>query len=58
LRAAFNSILAAGAVLLWAAPAYAAGGATLPEPSSISLLTLGLAGLFIGRRASTKRPKD
>ncbi|WP_229814059.1 PEP-CTERM sorting domain-containing protein [Novosphingobium colocasiae] len=43
--------------LLIAAPAHAAGGVVLPEPSSMLLFTLGTAGVVIGRKLSAKRPR-
>ncbi len=42
-------------LLLLAAPAHAAGGTPLPEPSNLALFGLGLAGLVIGRRMAAKR---
>jgi len=51
--------LPAALVLLTAAsPAWASGGIILPEPSGAFLLALGAAGVAIGRKFSTKRPKD
>ncbi|MBB4859575.1 hypothetical protein HNO88_002904 [Novosphingobium chloroacetimidivorans] len=42
-----------------AMPALAASGSVaLPEPSALLLLGLGVAGVAIGRRFSTKRPRD
>lgn len=55
---------------LWAIPALAAsqtaslvsrvaGGAiSIPEPSNLALLFIGVAGLIIGRRASRNRRRD
>ncbi len=51
-------ISVAGAVL-WvatASPALASGGFSIPEPTDITLLALGLAGLIIGRRGAKRRP--
>ena len=39
-------------------PAHAAGGIPLPEPSSMFLLGLGVAGVAIGRKLSSKRRED
>lgn len=40
-------------------PAFAAeGSVALPEPSALLLLGLGVAGVAIGRRFSSKRPRD
>ncbi len=58
------------AIGLWAAPALAAshtmalvsrvaGGAiSIPEPSNLALLIIGVAGLIIGRRASRNRGRS
>ena len=47
------------ALLLGAAsPALASGGFPIPEPTDITLLALGLAGLIIGRRGAKRPPKD
>lgn len=50
--------LAAFAVLFLASPAYAADSVTLTDPNAVTLLSLGLAGLLIGRRAAAKRNRD
>jgi len=42
-------------ILLVSAPAHAQGAFTLPDPSGLTLLSLGLAGLLLGRRAARKR---
>jgi len=40
-------------------PAFAQGGAImLPDPSGLTLLSLGLAGLLIGRRVARKRHEE
>ncbi|MEW9855707.1 PEP-CTERM sorting domain-containing protein [Novosphingobium sp. M1R2S20] len=45
--------------LLPVASAHAASGSIpLPEPSALVLLTLGIAGVAIGRKFSAKRPRD
>ena len=44
--------------LLGAAPAYAASSIALPEPGTLTLLTLGVAGLVIGRQAARKPPEN
>lgn len=44
--------------LLAAAPAHASGGTPLPEPSGLFLLSMGVAGVIIGRRLSSKRRED
>ena len=52
--------LPALALVLFAAdPALASGGGTpLPEPSGLLLLGLGIAGVAIGRRLSSRRERD
>jgi hypothetical protein len=40
-----------------AAPVWASGGMAIPEPTDLTLLALGLAGLIIGRRGA-KRPRQ
>jgi len=49
------NILFAAAILVQAAPAHAAGSFALPDPSGVTLFTLGVAGLLIGRRFAGKR---
>ncbi|MCJ2183741.1 PEP-CTERM sorting domain-containing protein [Novosphingobium sp. 1949] len=49
---------AAAAIFLPANAAFAQGGVTLPEPSGLLLLALGMAGVVIGRRFSRGRGKD
>lgn len=42
-----------------ASPAWAGTGSiALPEPSALLLLGMGIAGVAIGRRFSSKRPRD
>jgi hypothetical protein len=41
-----------------ASPAFADGGAQLPEGSNLTLFALGIAGVLIGRRASMGRKRD
>lgn len=44
---------------LLTSPAYAGTGSiALPEPSALLLLSMGVAGVAIGRRFSSKRPRD
>ncbi|EIZ78903.1 hypothetical protein WSK_2446 [Novosphingobium sp. Rr 2-17] len=55
----FRSIPALCAMLVVASPAYATGGGVpLPEPSSLFLLGMGVAGVALGRRFSRKKVED
>ena len=56
-KAAFHLSNALSA-LVAASPAWAAGSTPIPEPTDLTLLAMGLAGLIIGRRAAKKPPKD
>ncbi|WP_239026558.1 PEP-CTERM sorting domain-containing protein [Novosphingobium decolorationis] len=47
--------VAFGGALLGALPAHAADGVSLPEPSGLLLLGLGIAGVALGRRFSRGR---
>ena len=59
-RGLFTVVSAATFALLLgaASPALASGGFQIPEPTDITLLALGLAGLIIGRRGAKRPPKD
>lgn len=47
------------ATILIASPAHASGGGiVLPEPSSLFLLGMGVAGVALGRRFSKKKADD
>ncbi len=41
--------------ILVAAPAMAAGGIAIPEPSDLSLFALGVVGLLVGRHVAKRR---
>lgn len=41
-----------------AAPASASAGLPLPEPNSLFLLGVGVVGVIVGRRLSSKDPQD
>ena len=41
--------------ILAAAPAMAAGGVSIPEPSDLSLFALGVVGLLVGRHTAKRR---
>ena len=56
-KAAFQLSIALIA-LTAASPAWAGGSTPIPEPTDLTLLAMGLAGLIIGRRAAKKPPKD
>lgn len=58
MRIAIRSILALAISLLFAVPAYAANSTDVPEPGALTLLSLGVAGVLIGRRFSRKPPQD
>ena len=53
-----TAIIAAFLTAVLAVPAYAQGSVALPEPSAMLLLGMGVAGVAIGRRFSSKRPRD
>ena len=42
--------------LLVASPALASGAIAIPEPTDLTLLALGVAGLIIGRRGAKRPP--
>ena len=50
------------AMLLAASPLMAGVGAqaaeSIPEPSNIALLGLGMLGLILGRRGGRRKPRD
>ncbi len=56
-KAAFQLSIALIA-LTASSPAWAGGSTPIPEPTDLTLLAMGLAGLIIGRRAAKKPPKD
>ena len=56
-KAAFHLLVVLSA-LSAASPAWAGGSTPIPEPTDLTLLAMGLAGLIIGRRAAKKPPKD
>lgn len=56
-RTALNLAIAIG-LLAAATPGWAGGSTPIPEPTDVTLLAMGLAGLIIGRRAAKKPPKD
>ena len=39
-------------------PAWASGGMALPEPTDLTLLALGIAGVIVGRRGANRPPQD
>ena len=44
--------------LLLATPAYAQASVALPAPDALTLLTLGVLGVIVGRRAASNKRKD
>jgi len=44
--------------LLLATPAYAQASVPLPAPDALTLLSLGLLGVIVGRRAASRRDND
>jgi len=42
--------------MVFAMPAYAQGGTVVPEPNSIAVLSLAMAGVLIGRRMAKGNP--
>ena len=56
-KAAFTLTIVVAA-LLAGTPAWAAGSTPIPEPTDLTLLAMGLAGLIIGRSGAMKPPKD
>lgn len=53
-----NSMTATIVSLCVALPAHAGDGATVPEANTISLISLALAGVIVGRRLSMRKRKD
>lgn len=53
-----NTLPALVPALVASAPAHAAGGIPLPEPSSMFLLAMGVVGVAVGRKFSSKRGED
>jgi hypothetical protein len=52
-----KEMLAVAAGFVLAGPAHAAGSTVLPEPGTLTLLSMGLAGVLIGRRFARKPPE-
>jgi hypothetical protein len=51
-------VLGIATSLLLVAPAHATDSTALPEPGTLTLLSIGVAGVLIGRRFSRKPPED
>ena len=51
----YRNLFFAAVILVQAAPAHAAAAFALPDPSGMTLFTLGVAGLLIGRHIAGKR---
>ncbi len=52
-------VFAAGvSATLLAAPALAQGMASVPEPSNLALLAIGVIGVVLGRQGSRKPPAE
>lgn len=61
LTISFNRFAAASLACIYLAttvPAFANGSVILPDPSGITLFSLGLAGLILGRRAASRREDE
>lgn len=58
LRRSWPHVLIALLALLADAPAFASNGVSIPDPSGLTLLALGVAGLIIGRQGGRRPPKD
>ncbi len=54
------AVIFAGALSasILAMPALAQGSISVPEPSNLALLALGVIGVVVGRQGSRKPPKD
>ena len=51
-------LLTAAIALANSAPAFAEGGTAVPEANTVSLMSLALAGVLIGRRMAKQRPPE
>jgi len=56
LRNLRSGLSAAIVSMVFAMPAYAQGGTVVPEPNSIAVLSLAMAGVLIGRRMAKGNP--
>jgi len=58
IRRAWPHALIALLALMADAPAMASNGIAIPDPSGLTLLALGVAGLIIGRQSGRRPPRD
>ncbi|MEA3264210.1 MAG: hypothetical protein U9R07_12090 [Pseudomonadota bacterium] len=58
IRRSWPHLLIALLALAADAPALASNGISIPDPSGLTLLALGVAGLIIGRQSGRRPPRD
>ncbi len=58
LNALRSALATAFMATLFATPAYAEGSSAVPEANTITLISLAMAGVLIGRRMAKRRPEE